>query len=164
MTTRKLARLAMGIALYAVLGMTMNIPLLAGTHLQTDLGYAAFGAFCLLFGWQAFVVGVFGCLIESLLISGWVPIGWMAGQLAIGLVCGLVYTKCNSKVLHVVTTIVMVFVGIAVIKTGIECALYSIPVEIKFVKNCVAFVADTIPMLAGLFAGYRIKPIIKERD
>ena len=58
--------------------------------------------------------------------------------------------------------IAMAFIGIAVIKTGIECALYSIPIEIKFVKNCVAFVADTIPMLVGLFIGYRVKPIIEE--
>ena len=37
--TKRIALLGIGIALYVVLGMVMNIPLLAGTHLQTDLGY-----------------------------------------------------------------------------------------------------------------------------
>ena len=40
---KRIAYLGIGIALYVVLGLVMNIPLLAGTHLQTDLGYIAFG-------------------------------------------------------------------------------------------------------------------------
>ena len=151
--TKKVAFLGMGIALYCVLGMIMNIPLLAGSHLQTDLGYVAFGTFLYLFGWPACIVGVIGCLFESLLTSGWVPLGWMLGQLFIGITCGLIYKKSQHKWVWIVTTILSVFVGVGVIKTLVECLLYSIPIIVKFPKNFIAFIADTIPRLLGLWLG-----------
>lgn len=47
-----LCYLAMGTALYIALSATAKIPLIG--HIQTDLGYIVFGAFCVLFGWKAF--------------------------------------------------------------------------------------------------------------
>ena len=132
MSTKKVAYLGIGIALYVVLGLAMNIPLLAGSHIQTDLGYITFGAFCLLFGWEACIVGVVGCLIESLIISGWVPVGWMLGQIIIGVACGVGYKKCKQRWLQILITIAAVFIGIAIVKTGVECILYSIPILVKF--------------------------------
>ncbi len=157
--TRTVAYLGMGIALYVVLGMMVKIPLIG--HIQTDLGYIAFGAFLYIFGWQALVVGAIGCLIESLIVSGWIPAGWIVGQILIGLICGYVYVKSEKKWLQILTTIISVFIGIAIIKTGIECLLYGIPLVVKFPKNTIAFVADTIPMLVGLFIGKRLKNIVR---
>lgn len=156
----KITFLGMGIALYAVLSLVMNIPLLAGTHLQTDLGYIAFAVFLMLFGWQGAIVGIAGCFIESLITSGWVPYGWLLGQAFIGILCGIIYTKVKPKWVHFLVTVVAVFIGIAVIKTGVECAMFSIPLIIKFPKNCVAFVADLIPMLVGLGISYRLKKLV----
>ena len=156
---KTIAFLGLGIALYVVLSLIMNIPLLAGTHLQTDLGYIAFGAYCYLFGWPALIVGVAGCFVKSLITSGWIPIGWMVGQAVIGIICGLVFNKTNHKVIHIITAIVAVFVGVGLIKTVIECQLYSIPFSVKFAKNAVAFVADAIPMVIGLLLAYRLSPI-----
>ena len=157
MKTKTVAYLGIGIALYVVLGCFMNIPLMAGTHLQTDLGYIVFGAYCYLFGWPAFIVGVIGCLIESLLTSGWVPVGWMVGQALIGLTCGHTYKNTQNKYAHIVITVIEVFLGIVLVKSGIECALYGIPLVVKIPKNFVAFIADVIPMLLGLFLGYKLK-------
>lgn len=98
-----------------------------------------------------------GCVLESLLISGWFPVGWLAGQILIGIMCGIIYKRETNKIVHIVVTILAVFVGIAVIKTIIESVLYGIPLEVKFMKNFVAFIADTIPMLIGLALGYRLK-------
>lgn len=156
-----IAFLGIGIALYFALGCIMNIPVLANTHLQTDLGYIAFAICLYLFGWSATIVGVVGCLFESLLTSGWVPIGWMLGQVAIGLICGIVYKKIDKKIIHIIVTVVAVFIGVALIKSIVECSLYSIPFVVKFPKNCVAFVADTIPMIIGLPTAYKLKKIIK---
>ena len=156
-----LAFLGIGIALYFALGCIMNIPVLANSHLQTDLGYIAFAVCLFLFGWSATIVGVVGCLFESLLISGWVPVGWMLGQVAIGLICGIIYKKADKKIIHIIFTVVAVFIGVALIKSIVECALYSIPFVVKFPKNCVAFVADTIPMIIGLPIAYKLKTIIK---
>ena len=147
----------MGIALYVVLGSIINIPLLAGSHIQTDLGYVAFGICCYLFGADAFVVGMIGCMFESLLTSGWIPAGWMLGQAFIGIVCGLIYTKTTDKRIHIAVTVIALIVGIVVIKTAVECMMFSIPVGVKVPKNVVAFVSDLIPMITGLLLGYRLK-------
>lgn len=160
--TKRITCLGVGIALYTVLGMSVNIPLIG--HIQTDLGYVAFGAFLYLFGWSATIIGIIGCLFESLIVSGWIPIGWMAGQLAIGLICGIVYKRSDNKIVHILTTILAVFIGIGLIKTVIECSLYGIPFEVKFAKDMVAFVADVIPMLIGLFIGYRLDKEARTRN
>lgn len=155
MKTKKIALLGIGIALYVVLGFTIKIPLIS--HIQTDLGYIAFGCLLYLLGWQACIVGVIGCLFESLIFSGWIPIGWMTGQLIIGIICGNIYTKTKNTAIHIATTIIAVFIGIALIKTAIECTLYGIPLIIKFPKNFIAFIADTIPMIIGYFIAKRLE-------
>lgn len=147
--------LGIGIALYVALSMTIKIPLIS--HIQTDLGYIVFGVYCVLFGWQGFIVGSIGCLIESLIFNGWLPWGWILGQIAIGIICGICYKKFNYKITKVIVTIIAVFIGIAGIKTLIECKLYSIPLMIKLGKNLIAAVADTIPMIIGMFVGEKIK-------
>ena len=148
-TTKKVALLGVLTALYVVLSFTMKLPLIS--HIQTDLGYIAFGVAAVAVGVPALVVGVLGSLLVSLLTSGWVPIGWMLGQAFIGVVCGLAYRKNKSAILNILITIFAVFVGVGLIKTGVECYLYSIPFAVKFAKNFVAFVADSIPMLIGYF-------------
>lgn len=75
----------------------------------------------------------------------------------IGIVCGIVYKKTDKKAIHIVTTILMVFIGIGLIKTIIECLMFGIPFEVKFMKDLIAFVADTIPMLIGLFIAYGLR-------
>lgn len=151
---KKICYLGIGIALYFVLSMTVKIPLIG--HIQTDLGYIVFGLYCALFGWTACIVGVIGCLFESLIISGWIPIGWMVGQLFIGISCGIILNKIKNMqinsyfLISLVTIIVSIFVGIGLVKTIIECNLYEIPFAIKFTKNCIACVADIIPMMLGV--------------
>lgn len=142
----------LSIALYVVLGMMVKIPLIA--NIGTDLGYVVFGFCCYMFGWPAFIIGVVGCLLESLLINGWIPIGWMLGQAVIGIWCGWFYSHRSYKWIDIMMTVAAVFVGVAMIKTGVECVLYSIPIAVKFPRNLIAFVADVIPMLIGLFIGY----------
>lgn len=151
MTTKKICMLGLGTALYFVLSMTMKIPLIG--HIQTDLGYIAFGVFLALMGPIAFLVGTIGCLLESLLVSGWVPIGWMVGQAFIGIVCGWCYTHNKNMILNIIVTIGAVLVGIVFIKSGIECYLYQIPVAIKMTKNLIAAIADIPPMVFGLWLG-----------
>lgn len=151
-TVKKVAYLGIGIALYVVLSMAVKIPLIS--HIQTDLGYIAFGVYLYLFGVPAVVVGVIGCLLESLLVTGWVPIGWMVGQAFIGITCGFVYRDFKkNNILLVLFTIVSVFIGVGVIKTVIECYLYNIPFMVKIVKNTIATAVDIVPMVVGLFLG-----------
>ena len=149
LSVRTVALLGIGIALYVVLSFSIKIPLIS--HIQTDLGYIAYGFFLFHLGPLAALVGVIGCLLESIIFSGLVPLGWMAGQLLIGIICGIFYNKVKNSIINVGVTILSVFIGIALIKTIIECTLYGIPFPVKFVKNTIAFVADTIPMIIGYF-------------
>lgn len=159
--TKKICNLALGTALYVVLSATVKIPLIG--HIQTDLGYVAFGSYLVMFGWKAAVVGVIGCIIESMLFSGWLPIGWAVGQAFIGIMCGLWYRYTDNKgtayknITRIACTVLAVFIGVAVIKTVIECQLYSIPLEAKFAKNTIAFIADAVPMILGVFIGEKLK-------
>lgn len=146
-TTKKIALLGILTALYVVLSFTMKIPLIA--HIQTDLGYIAFGVATVALGVPGFIVGALGCLVVSLLTSGWVPIGWILGQAAIGIICGIAYKKCKYMWLNILITIIAVFVGVGGIKTLVECYLYTIPLAVKLPKNLIASVADTIPMIIG---------------
>lgn len=145
--TRKIALIGILTALYVVLSFTVKIPLIS--HIQTDLGYIAFGVACASIGVPALIVGVLGSLFISLLTSGWVPIGWMLGQVLIGIICGLSYRKVKNMWANIGITILAVFLGVAVIKTIVECNLYNIPLVVKFPKNTIAFIADTIPMIIG---------------
>ena len=147
--------LGIGIALYVAFSMSMNIPLIS--HIQTDLGYIVFGVWCVLFGWQGFIVGAAGCIIKTLIMGGWFPWGWFLGQIAIGIICGVGYNKVKSNIVKVIITIIAIFVGIAGIKTIVECKLYSIPFDVKIIKNLVATVADIIPMVIGMFLGNTLK-------
>lgn len=151
---KRICFLGMGIALYVVLAAAVKIPLIG--HIQTDLGYIAFGAYCEFFGPWGCIVGVFGCLIESLIFSGWFPAGWILGQIFIGLVCGFCYKRTKNKIVKAIVTIIAVFIGIAVIKTVTECLLYGIPFEVKFVKNTIASITDA-NMLFGMLIAEKLK-------
>lgn len=158
---KTMCQLAMGIALYVVLSMTVKIPLIS--HMQTDLGYIVFGTYLILFGWQATLVGVIGCTIESMLFNGFFPIEWIVGQAVIGIICGLwfKYTQNKSEKFRLTTnvmiTIIAVFIGIGLVKTVVACSLYGMPFSVKFAKDMVAFVADVIPMIVGVALGQMLQ-------
>lgn len=157
---KAICTIGVGIALYVAVGAVMKIPLIS--HIQTDLGYTVFGAYCVWFGWKGIFVGAAGATLTSLIFSGWFPIGWILGQCVIGLICGAVYCAVKKSpgfgkyILGGTITAVAVFIGIAVIKTVIECNLYTIPFEVKFPKNVIAFIADTIPMIIGMIIGFKL--------
>ena len=90
--TKKITFTAIGIALYVVLSMSMKIPLIA--HISLDSGYIAFALYCYHFGAiPGMIVGGVGCVLISLITTGWFPPGWFLGNLVIGLICGCLYKK-----------------------------------------------------------------------
>lgn len=163
--TKKISMLAMGIALYVVLSMTVKIPLIG--HIQTDLGYIAYGVFLSFFGFPAILVGVLGCIIESLAFTGWFPVGWIFGQIFIGVMLSLCLPKILSMKNKVVefflvclVSLVAVFIGVGLIKTIIESNIWGIPFPIKFMKNVVATLADTPPLIIGVLLSSRLKGVM----
>lgn len=169
-TTKDICKLALGIALYMVLSMTCKIPLIG--HIKTDFGYVAFGTYCVTFGSVGTIIGVIGCIFSSMLFSGMFPVGWVFGQIAIGIITGKISTfyidklyKSNPDkatfrlcfILIAIWVAIAIFIGIIIIKTVIECIIFSIPIPVKLVKNTIAAIADYPPMLIGVYIGYRVK-------
>lgn len=148
---------ALGIALYVCVSMLLKIPTGIG-HLSLDLGYIVLAVYCYIYGGiSGAIVGCCGCFLVSLIATGWIAVGWPLGNLLTGALCGVVYNRTKdmdkSTFISLAVTVLAVFIGVGVIKTVVECALYSLPLAVKFAKNLVAFSMDAIVMCAGyLFA------------
>lgn len=151
--------LAMLIALYVVLSAFLKITFIG--NIQLDLGYIAFAIALCEFGIYGAPVGAIGCALESLLFSayGFSP-SWVAANAIIGVGCGLVFRKTKNVIIRITSIIVFSAIGLLLVKTIIECALYSIPFAVKIPKNAVAFGIDTGVMIVGLIVYDRIKYII----
>ena len=136
--------------------MLIKIPVVG--HISLDLGYIVLAVYCYICGGlSGAIVGCCGSFLVSLIATGWVAVGWPLGNFLIGALCGMVYNRTKgmdkSIPISLVITVFAVFIGVGVIKTVVECALYSLPLAVKFAKNFVAFSMDAIVMCAGyLFA------------
>lgn len=166
-TTKKICITALGTALYVCVSMLLKIPIV--NHMSLDLGYIVFAVYCYMYG--SIIGGTVGCagaFFVSLIATGWLGIEWPLGNLVAGLICGKVYTvtkgKKHADTICLVTTVAALFIGIALIKTTVACAIYSIPFGIKFVKNCIIFVIDTAVMCAGYLFAKVITPRIMEGE
>lgn len=173
-TTWLLCQLGIGTALYVVLSMIGALPIIG--HIHLDLGYTVFGAYLVFFGIPGAVIGIIGCLIESILLNGWVPIGWMAGQGLIGIICGFMfmdksfknyksqngYYKKRTLIIAIVIVVLSVLLGVGFVKTAVECILYNIPLAVKLPKNLIASVTDSITMSVGVYIGLRLQHIVRK--
>lgn len=153
---KRISLYGLGIALYVALSMTAKIPVIG--HASLDLGYIVFAVYCYYCGSIAgMVIGSMGCMLVSLLTSGWFPPGWIIGNMIIGFIVGMVGKESNaSTAKRIVVVFFAVFLGIFCAKTIIECALYSIPLAVKAPKSAVVFIMDAIVMSIGTWLAPRI--------
>ncbi len=152
---KTIAFLSLGIALYVALSIAAVIPIV--NRIKLDLGYIVFGLYLNAFGIPATIVGVAGCIISNLLKGGSFRIAWVIGQAFIGITLGYLLPRTKSDLLKIAYAVVSVFIGIALIKTVIECAMYSFPFDLKFASNLAAFAVDAIALVIGILLSKRIK-------
>ena len=148
-TTYKVSIIGILTALYVVLSAFLKFNIFG--NIMIDLGYVAFAVALCFFGPIGTVVGVIGCMLESLLFSAYgLSVSWMAANLTIGLICGFAFIKIDNVWIRIVIGIVSVLIGMLGIKTVIECSLYGIPLAVKIPKNAVAFAVDSVTLTAGI--------------
>ena len=160
--TKKITLCGIGIALYFVLSMLANIPLVG--HMRLDCGYIVYAIYLVLFGWLAIPVGVIGCFIKGYISDGWIPFTWMIGQTIIGVACAYVFSKTNKKTIQILTIVVSVFLGIAIVSSGLSALMFNLPLGMKIAKGSVGALADSVAMIIGLFIADELKKFTRKEN
>ena len=166
-STKKICIIAMGIALFVVLSLCLQVPVFENYYLC--LGYVVMTVFCYYFGpISGMVVGGLGVVLYYLLTGGvrGMP-GWAIGNLVIGLfvglTCKITLKLKNEWMRHVVigvSIVVSVAIGMLAVKSTIESILYAQPMFLRIVKNSYAFVADVIVMIISLPVCLSLRKVI----
>lgn len=169
MTTKKLSVTAMGIALYVVLALCLQVPVFENYYLC--LGYVSMMVFCYYFGiFSGMTVGSIGVVIYCVLINGLrgMP-GWAVGNLVIGLgvglACRLTHTMEKQWLRHLLIALAIVIstaVGILGVKSVVEMLLYAQPMVVRIAKNVYAFVADVVVLMVSLPICVSLNGIIRK--
>ena len=150
--TQRIAVLAVGIALFVVLSLCLQVPVFENYYLC--MGYAVMAVYCWFFGViSGTIVGALGVVMYCLVISGLrgMP-GWV-----IGILLGSIFHKTKAMksrglktLLNSISIIIAVALGILIVKSLTECLLYVQPMIVRIGKNMSAFIADTVMLLASL--------------
>lgn len=159
MSTRlkKLTATAIGIALFVVLALCLQVPVFQNYYLC--LGYIAMAVYCYSFGTvSGTLVGFLGVVLYCVLTNGMrgMP-GWALGNVVIGIGLGLTFAatkKIRSKPLQYViwaaAVILSVAAGILGVKSLIDSLIRSQPFLVRAGMNLYAFAADVVVLLAAL--------------
>ena len=156
-TTRRICLTAMGVALYVVLALCLQVPVFENYYLC--LGYVSMMVFCYYFGaLSGMTVGTLGVVLYCLLTNGLRGLpGWAAGNLVIGLAVGLTCSltkKMRSQVLRnliiAAAVVASTAAGILGMKSVVEVILYAQPMLVRVAKNVYALIADVVVLIAAL--------------
>lgn len=168
-TTRRICFTAMGVALYVVLALCLQVPVFENYYLC--LGYVSMMVFCYYFGAASGItVGVLGVFFYCLLINGLRGMaGWAAGNsiigLAVGMTCSITKKMTNQALRNMIIAAAIILstaIGILGIKSITEVMLYAQPMVVRVAKNIYAFVADVVVLIASLPICISLKGTIKK--
>lgn len=168
-TTKNICITALGIALFVVLTMCVQVPVFENYYLC--LGYVVMALYCYSIGpIRGATVGFLGAVLYCLLTSGLrgMP-GWAIGNIVIGIVLGLTCKATagmkSKTIRHIIicgSIIISTAVAMLGVKSVIECFLYSQPFVIRTANNIYAFVADVVILIISIPICYKIHPLIEK--
>ena len=154
---KKLTATAIGIALFVVLALCVQVPVFQNYYLC--LGYVAMAVYCYSFGvLSGTAVGVLGVVLYCLLTSGLrgMP-GWAFGNVFIGVGLGLVFKATKGMknkglqcVIWIAAVILSTAVGILGGKSLIDSFIKSQPFLVRAGMNVYAFIADAAVLILSL--------------
>lgn len=156
MSTKRICLNALGIALFVVFTLCLQVPVFENYYVC--LGYIAMAFYSYFFGvFSGTVVGTVGVLIYCFITGGLrgMP-GWMLGNVTIGILCGAAAALAKKQQIlwkkqwiMLSSAIISTAVGILVVKSMTEVLLYSLPFAVRVASNIYAFVADVIVLAVG---------------
>ncbi|MBQ4425054.1 MAG: ECF transporter S component [Lachnospiraceae bacterium] len=153
---RKICLWAVGIALFVVLSMCLQVPVFENYYLC--LGYIVMAVYCYSFGTPGgTVVGVLGTVLYCVVISGLrgMP-GWALGNIVIGILLGRAFSltapmkRGERMAVCAVVIIAACAAGILGVKSLTEKILYAQPFLLRVGKNMTAFIADAAVLILSL--------------
>ena len=160
---------AIGIALFAVLTLCLQIPVFQNYYLC--LGYIAMAVFCCSLGTlSGTAVGVFGVVIYCLLTSGLrgMP-GWALGNVSIGLGLGCAFSLCKRTektaakyCILIIAVVLSTATGILGIKSLVDSLIRSQPFLLRVGMNIYAFAADAAVLILSLPLCEKLDPLIRK--
>ena len=154
---RLLTATAIGIALFVVLSLMLQVPVFQNYYLC--LGYVAMAVYCYSFGAASgTAVGALGVVLYCIIISGMrgMP-GWALGNAVIGIGLGLSFA--GSKKLEPVplrlavqagAVVLFTAAGILGVKSLVDSLIRSQPFLVRAGMNLSAFIADVAVLLLSL--------------
>ena len=155
--TKKISLLAVGIALFVVLSLCLQVPVFENYYLC--LGYVVMAVYLYSFGTlSGTVVGFFGVILYCVVISGMrgMP-GWALGNVVVGIALGLTFRSTrglSSTALRALISCVVIVaasaLGILAVKSEVEHLLYAQPFLVRCAKNMSAFIADSVMLAFSL--------------
>ena len=154
---KRLTATAIGIALFVVLALCVQVPVFQNYYLC--LGYVAVAVYCYSFGpWSGTAVGALGVVLYCLLTSGLrgMP-GWALGNVVIGLGLGYTFKATGTMkpqglryALWVGAAILFTAVGILGVKSLVDSFIKSQPFLVRAGMNLYAFAADAAVLILSL--------------
>lgn len=168
-TTRSITLSAMGIALFVVLSLCLQVPVFENYYLC--LGYVVMAVYCYCFGpMRGTIVGTLGVVLYCVVISGLrgMP-GWALANVVIGVGLGqscLLTKKIGNVVLRQIllmgAIVLFTALGVLGVKSLTECALYAQPFLFRAAKNMTAFIADVVVLWVGILICPMLSPLIEK--
>lgn len=168
-TVKNVAINGMGIALFVVLSLCLQVPVFENYYLC--LGYIVMTAYCYIVGTiSGTIVGTFGVILYCLLISGLrgMP-GWSIGNLILGIFMGIIFKyskKMKSSLLEIIIGSIFIVISTAIaillIKSGVEYLLYGEPIIVRMAKNIYAFIADAFVIITSIPICKYLEPKLKK--
>lgn len=174
MSVKRISRVAMGVALFVVLSLMLQVPVYQNYYVS--LGYFVMATYLYCFGAvDGTIVGTLGVILYCVVTGGLrgMP-GWTLGNLVIGINLGLAFkltrglwneTNANKVILSALNVLAIVFstvFGILIIKSFTEVILYAQPMLVRMVKNTAATVADVITLIAALPVAATVDKILRK--
>lgn len=166
MITRRICTTGVMIALGVVLSLFSQQLLVFG-DIRLDLSYIVIVLLCYMYGPITGAISAMGmAALNSCMFGAFgFSLSWTMANMFIGFSVGLVMTltrkmesthKIPWLIINIVTIVISVAIGMLVIKTGIEVALFGVQYGLSWITelpgNAIAFAMDTVTCLVGFLA------------